>query len=584
MICFDVECYPNYFLVGIQNFKSRVFRGLEIFSSGSLCRADIKILRRLVLHCESYAFNSIGYDNIMCNAAMMGWSVDELFQLNEKIINSKNSYDIIYELGFRELWDFRVVDLMPIAGKGSLKTFGARLHTSTLQELPYEAGSILTRKQANNVLAYCKNDLNVTHEIANAVKGEIDIRRIITRKYGVKAMSLSNAQIAEKILRKKIRTNKAGEKVDSVQYELPHIAKHLTGNIRDLAYKYANTTFDISKKGTILQPKWLKSATMTINNVKYNLGIGGLHGSIKSKVIKESETSYVMDCDVESYYPSLVCSYAGGNELVSRFVTEYRKLLQDRLVAKANGDTASNNVLKIVINGATGKINSMYSALYSPDIYLYITITGQLLLLHLVSLFNDADIKVIMANTDSVMALPTAQQKVKYKNIIDKWQDQTGYRLDVARINKVAIRDVNNYIAVLGNGKVKVRGAFANVPLASNRKGSVITNAVVEHFTKNTPIRKTLANAPLGDYIFMRKVTGGAIYKNKDVGFVCRWIWVKDGDTILYKKNNNRVPKADGAQPIITMGDKKNYNVDYKRYELETLKTYETLGFNYAGE
>ena len=57
---------------------------------------------------------------------------------------------------------------------------------------------------------------------------------------------------------------------------------------------------------------------------------------------------------------------------------------------------------KIQINGSFGKFGSKYSKLYSPNMLLATTITGQLTLLMLIEQLELNNIPVISANTDGL--------------------------------------------------------------------------------------------------------------------------------------------------------------------------------------
>ena len=46
--------------------------------------------------------------------------------------------------------------------------------------------------------------------------------------------------------------------------------------------------------------------------------------------------------------------------------------------AKRTGDKVTNEAMKIMINGSFGKFGSKWSVLYSPDLLIQTTVTGQL--------------------------------------------------------------------------------------------------------------------------------------------------------------------------------------------------------------
>ena len=66
----------------------------------------------------------------------------------------------------------------------------------------------------------------------------------------------------------------------------------------------------------------------------------------------------------------------------------YQSIVKRRLEAKAKGDTVTADSLKITVNGSFGKFGSKYSFLYSPDLLINTTLTGQLTLLMLIEMIT----------------------------------------------------------------------------------------------------------------------------------------------------------------------------------------------------
>ena len=69
----------------------------------------------------------------------------------------------------------------------------------------------------------------------------------------------------------------------------------------------------------------------------------------------------------------------------------------------------------------------------------------------------------------------------------------------------------------------------------------------------------------MNDFLRVRSVTGGAVWRGEYLGRVVRWVYTKDGDVITYKKNGNKVPLSDGATPVMTLSDMPT-DIDYRRY------------------
>jgi hypothetical protein len=63
-----------------------------------------------------------------------------------------------------------------------------------------------------------------------------------------------------------------------------------------------------------------------------------------------------------------------------------------------------------------------------------------------------------------------------------------------------------------------------------------------------------------------------------------RWIYSHDNDTIHYKANGNKVPKSDGAHPLMELpeGNALPEHIDMDAYLALAVKHLEELGVNYA--
>ena len=112
-------------------------------------------------------------------------------------------------------------------------------------------------------------------------------------------------------------------------------------------------------------------------------------------------------------YPSIILNLGlYPKHLGTAFLEVYRSLVERRLAAKKEKRTVEANTLKIVINGSFGKLGSKWSTLYSPDLMLQVTLTGQLSLLMLIERLTLAGVPVrsVTFVPCSASTLPTASR------------------------------------------------------------------------------------------------------------------------------------------------------------------------------
>ena len=80
----------------------------------------------------------------------------------------------------------------------------------------------------------------------------------------------------------------------------------------------------------------------------------------------------------------------------------------------------------------------------------------------------------------------------------------------------------------------------------------------------------------------MRRVTGGAVWRDELLGKAIRYYYsndVPEDESIRYKKNNNKVPKSDGARPLMDLPDTFPNDVNFNYYETLANKVLVEIGY-----
>ena len=241
------------------------------------------------------------------------------------------------------------------------------------------------------------------------------------------------------------------------------------------------------------------------------------------------------------------------------------------------------NSLKLSINGSFGKLGSKYSALYSPDLLIYVTVTGQLALLMLIERLHLAGVRCISANTDGVVLHYPESLVPTVESVCFDWSLSTSYTLEATRYKAIASRDVNNYVAVTLSGNIKGKGCFASSGLSKNPDGQIIYTAVAKQVADGTPYQETIrACRDIREFVTVRRVQGGAVWRGEKLGKAVRFYIstsVPENECILYATNNNRVPKSAGAKPCMVLPEQFPGDVDYRYYETEAEKLLCEIGW-----
>lgn len=199
---------------------------------------------------------------------------------------------------------------------------------------------------------------------------------------------------------------------------------------------------------------------VVVDGFRFDFGTGGIHGSLESTIIDSDEKYMIIDADVSSMYPNIaIANRVYPEHLSEKFCDIYEDVYNQRK-SYAKG-TAENAMLKLALNGVYGDSNNQYSPFYDPKYTMTITINGQLSLCLLAEkLLKITGLKLIQVNTDGITVLLPRKYKRWYDSICKYWQEQVGLELEFAEYNRMLIRDVNNYLAVYTNGKVKRKGVY----------------------------------------------------------------------------------------------------------------------------
>lgn len=620
----DIECYVNYFLAKFRRLEDNKTVDIEAYDG---VKFDAERARRILHYHEIVTFNGNAYDMIMLHLAMRGLSCEKLKEWSDRIIlGNMRPWDVEREANVRIPRDLRHIDLVEVApGQASLKIYGGRLHSRKMQDLPIEPDAVIDQAQRQELSTYCGNDLDTTSDLLFKLTEQLELRRTMSKRFGVNLMSKSDAQIAEAVIKHRLveLTGNVPEKPvfrpgSKFRYNPPKALQFKSKKLQELLKMIASTDFRVGKSGSVEMPESLDEYAVQIGDGVYRMGIGGLHSSEESVAHHADDDTLIIDRDVASYYPNIILNNEYYPEHLGRdFLTVYRAIVKERLAAKACGDKVTADSLKITINGTFGKLGSRWSIFYSPNLLIHVTVGGQLFLLMLIERIELAGIKVISANTDGIVIKCPKARYDDLMEIVKWWEDATGFETEETRYRLLASRDVNNYVAIKTDGKHKGKGAFAEPGLQKNPANQICVEAVVRHLKDGTPIEATVRSCKdIRKFVTVRHVRGGGIYAGRVVekvdpegrgeyrggrkaldlrwepkmvfshieggqylGKAIRFYYSTESEgPIRYKSNGNTVPKSEGCKPMMELADGIPGDLDYDWYIREANDILEDLG------
>lgn len=173
IVFYDCEIFPNLFLICYK----MAGEGRPVIPLINPKPSDIEKLLRFKL----VDFNGRKYDRHMLYACMMGYTVEELYGLSQKLINSaKGSSGIFfseaYNLGYTDVYDFA-------AKKQSLKKWEIELGIGH-KELGLPWDQPVPEDLWEEVIKYCQWDVIATEKVFNHLQGDFTARKILASLAG----------------------------------------------------------------------------------------------------------------------------------------------------------------------------------------------------------------------------------------------------------------------------------------------------------------------------------------------------------------------------------------------------------------
>lgn len=442
--------------------------------------------------CIYVGFNSKHYDQFIIKAIVAGFTPQEIKQVNDYIIGGGQGWDCPMLKDF--YFAFSNVDIKDDMQMGlSLKAIEGHLGLSVKEStVPFDIDRPLTAEEKQETEYYCKHDVDTAEKLIDIRKDYLKNKVHIGRLAGltdVRAMGMTNAKLTAAML-------KASKKPHDDERKYVYPEKLLREYIPPEVFAFFDKMYDPS-----ISDKELFSGKLDfkIGDCPGVVGYGGIHAAIPNYFFEESENRVIRNKDVASYYPHLMtlCGYTSRNIPSAEI---FENVLDTRMKAKASGDKATANALKLVVNTTYGALLNKYNDLFDPLMGRSVCITGQLFLLELAEhLYSEVDgLKIVQLNTDGIMLECDRDQLELVDSICEEWQSRTGFELETDSVSKIAQKDVNNYVEVQADGKSKAKGGYLVKGISTvgafniNNSCCIVATALKEYFVNGTPVEETI--------------------------------------------------------------------------------------------
>jgi len=458
-----------------------------------------------MLHMNSTAM--IGYNNLHFDYPVIHYifmnagniNVDGIYDMAQSIIASQDRFGstIWQDQRFAPQIDlYKIHHFDNKAKRQSLKGLEFNMRSHSVLDMPVDFREHLNDDQIDRFLKpYNAHDVAETKKFALISAEAIAFRREMSSQIEGDVLNFNDTKLGKELLIQRIGMNvcysfnprKAPKqtvrtRVDMadvvfpyIRFENPEFLRVLTWIKQQVLTSYqleavnadgtegtaeperfvSEPPKNISTKGVF------KDVNATVNNIRFDFGTGGIHGSVKDQKWSADEEYMIEDIDVASLYPSVaIVNRLYPEHLGERFIQEYSNLKTERF--KYDKKSAQNGALKLALNGSYGDSGNEFSPLLDKQFLLKITINGQLMLCMLAEkLMRVPTLQMIQINTDGMTYRVHRSMKEVCARIHAEWERFTLLDLEKQYYSRMWVRDVNNYVAESAkDGKLKLKGAY----------------------------------------------------------------------------------------------------------------------------
>lgn len=564
----DVEVYKNCFICSVKNYKTKEIITWEVSNR----KNQYEEFKKWWISTKDFiiSFNGVSYDNSIILYALKNPSKDnniENFNLDLKKWSDYNIKNDFWEKDhpqykYHNQWTD--IDLFLFWSKGlriskkiNLKSLAIQLNWNEIQELPYVHTKILNENEIDELIRYnTKNDLGILDKLTDIFLGKTDVslgnlgtiqlRDLVSKKYNINAYSYDPPKIASEVLCIDYckKTNKNLKEFKNTRFkkeifQFKNLFKNYnfyfkTKIFKDIYNEWMESYNSFSKE-------FIAFTKDKNKGIKISVGNGGIHSILENEIYESKDDYLIWDLDVQSYYPSSIM-----NLNCLRFPEmkdQYNYFIQDRInnikpnIKKHKGTDKEqywkneDAFAKVILNGVSGLIDMEYSPLYNNKGAMLMRCFGQILLCLLTEKILEENVQIIQINTDGLSVYIHKDKIEIIRNIVFEIEKLYNYKFEEKFYKKMIFQNVNSYLAIDEDNKVKQKGEFITNPdLGNSTDELIIAKALCEYFINGTKIEDFIKNHKnIFDFCISQKV-----HKSYDV------FWTDSNFETIKCQNVNR--------------------------------------------
>jgi hypothetical protein len=201
---FDLETYPNCFLMGIADMQQRKLKMFEISFRKDQRNEIFEYLRNV--HRQKgvlVGYNSLFFDEPVLQQLLKNktMTVADIYDYAMKVIQSgygenKWQYQVRNKDRLLQQLDlFKMNHFDNKAKSTSLKMIEFNSRSNNIEDLPFPVGKYLTSAEVDTLISYCCHDVKETVKFFESCKAQIDFRLDLEKKYGFSALNWNDTKV-----------------------------------------------------------------------------------------------------------------------------------------------------------------------------------------------------------------------------------------------------------------------------------------------------------------------------------------------------------------------------------------------------
>ena len=406
----------------------------------------------------------------------------------------------------------------------SLRYAGANINSSQLYQLIPKS---FDDNYIQDSLHSCMIDVNIIYNILEYSIGMIKARRDLSKDYKMYLLDNSASRIADKILKSEY-IYKSTYPVDKRLFDT--VVRNNDNDfkksikIRDLIDsriyfdKYNLNEFIEDLKKNNLADKYEYS--IKIGDTIYRFKSGGLHSINEPQIFESDKENVYINIDASSFYATLLTELkiTPANLDKEIFINTIKDILTSR--NKNSNDEEKSKLYKDILTSIIGKFISTNSWLYDPRSYYKITINGQLIMLMLVSLLEENNLKVVYCNTDELVIKVPRNKVSFFTDLINAFRkNNTNIMFKIMFCEKFIVKESTNTLRIFYGGKVKRTGTFDySLWVTKKLNAPIISKALEQILLYGTDIDDFFErNNNIYDYCYSVNINKGQTIKTTGV-------------------------------------------------------------------